>query len=275
MIRSFCWWLIIAVVVNLVGCGAPSDSSTTSVKITIARSSAKQKSAMAPAFSFINSFVVIVTGEGMDPVLGVGPGFASGQNSSSFTMLIPKGLSRLFNVEGRDKNGKVIFKGSATRDLEGTSALVPIEITPFQFTKVFFSPATATSTPKVGEIFSREIEVFDVQGAFYAAFSLTYDPNVIEYLNGTEGNLLKGDGQTTFFQEALEKGTLHKVTVGITRLGKVANLSGSGKLMTLSFRAIGPGTSSITFTDPKAFRSRNHQDVTVDDWENGSVTVTQ
>lgn len=226
---------------------------------------------MAPAFSFIETLILTVTGEGMDPVVGVGPGLSQGQESTSFNLSVPNGDNRLFSIEGRNKDGKVIFTGSATANLNGTPIQLAIAITPTQFTKVFFTPAT--SNPAVGETFSRTIEVFDLQDAFYLAFGLTYDPKIIEYLGAEEGDFFKQDGRPTVFQEALRNGQQGRVTVGVTRLGKVGNINGSGRLVTLSFRAIAAGTSALSFADPKKFQSQTHQEVTVDDWEDGSVTI--
>jgi hypothetical protein len=264
------------VIVNLLGCGAPSNGPTTSVQLTIERPSSKiQKARSAPAFSFIQMFVITVTGPNINkPIVGFMSGFSAGQRISESSLDIPNGENRLFVVEGKDSSGNVIFKGSATKNLDGTATELAIIITPFEFTKIFFTPVAATSTP-VGETFSREVEIFDLKDAFYTGFSISYDPNILEYLGSKESGFFSQDGKPTFFQEALQNGKQGKVTIGITRIGKSETVKGSGKLITLSFKAIAAGNSPLAFTNPRTFRNRAHEDVRVNDWEDGSVIITQ
>jgi hypothetical protein len=274
LIKSTVERLGLIVLLILMGCGKESLSPTTSVSIVVKSPggvASAQKASMSPAFSFVASFTVTVTGDGMDPLIMGFPRLSGGERSALFKLAVPNGNNRLFLVEGKNQDGKTIFKGSTTQNLNGTPVSVPVTITSFEFTKVFFP--SVTQTISVGDTFTRDIAVFDVREAFYAAFDLTYDPAVIEYVGAAEGDVFKKDNGPTVLQAALKEGQSGAIVIGLTRVGQIGNISGSGKLMTLSFRAIAAGASTLTFSDPKGFRAQSHQDVPIDDWQNGAVTV--
>ena len=138
--------------------------------------------------------------------------------------------------------------------------------------KVLLTLASNTVNP--GDTFSRTVKVQNIGGTFYAAFDMTYDPEVIEYLDATEGTFLNRNGtDATSFQAALQDGKQGRITIGMTRLGPIGNVSGDGTLLTLTFRAVGPGSTSLAFADPKGFKDSANQDVRIGEWESGSVTV--
>ena len=138
--------------------------------------------------------------------------------------------------------------------------------------KVFLTPGSSTVNP--GDVFSRTVKVQNVGGTFYAAFDMTYDPKVIEYLDATEGAFLNRNGvDATSFQAALQDGKQGRITIGITRLGVIGNVSGEGTLLTLTFRAVGPSSTSLAFADLKGFKDSANKDVVIGEWESGTVTV--
>jgi len=107
------------------------------------------------------------------------------------------------------------------------------------------------------------------------AFDLTYDPAVIEYIDPEEGSFLsRNEPDSTNFQSALENGTQGKAVFGLTRLGG-GEVSGSGTLLTLHFKAVGAGTTPISLSSPKKFMNGANpsQEVSIDSWEDGSITV--
>lgn len=138
--------------------------------------------------------------------------------------------------------------------------------------KVSLSPAL--STVSSGDTFTRTVEVENVGATFYVAFDLTYDPSVIEYMDATEGTFLNQNGlDGTSFQDALQNGTPGRLAVGLTRTGPIGEASGSGTLLSLTFRALTPGTTSLAFANPKGLKNSANQDVVIDIWENGTITV--
>lgn len=274
LIKSTVERLGLIVLLIVIGCGKESMPPTTSVSIVVkspSKIASTQKASMSPALSFVASFTVTVTGDGMDPLITAFPGLSGGEHSALLKLAVPNGSNRLFLVEGKNQNGKTIFKGSTTQSLNGTPVSIPVTITPFEFTKVFFP--SVTQTVSVGDAFTRDIAVFDLRETFYVAFDLTYDPAVIAYMGATEGDVFKKDNGVTVLQTALKEGQPGTIVIGLTRVGQIGNISGSGKLMTLSFKAVAAGTSALTFSDPKGFRTQSHQDVPIDDWQDGAVTV--
>jgi len=109
-----------------------------------------------------------------------------------------------------------------------------------------------------------------VTGVYGVYFDLAFPQQVLAFEGATEGTFLSG-GAGTSLQVASQPGNL---VVGLTRLGAVGGISGSGTLLTLRFRAIGSGNGSLQFT--------RNQGVAADgdsipglDWLGGSVQATR
>ena len=137
---------------------------------------------------------------------------------------------------------------------------------------VSVSPATETHT--AGDRFDRTVEVTYVKGTSYAAFDVVFDPAVIRFQTITEGTFMNQNGAvSTSFQAALEDSEPGKLVVGLTRLGTADEVSGDGILLTLTFQAMNPGYTTIMFGDPKGFRNSSNEEVKIEAWEGGSVTV--
>jgi len=142
---------------------------------------------------------------------------------------------------------------------------------PAPVARVVLSPADGTVKP--GETFMRTINAENVGNTFYVGFDLTYDASVVEYLDATEGSFLnKNRSNSTSLQNALVNGTQGRVAVGLTRLGPIGDVSGSGMLLTLTFKAVGPGITRLAFQHPRGLKNSDNQDVT-SSWEDGTVTV--
>ena len=126
----------------------------------------------------------------------------------------------------------------------------------------------------LGESFSQTIEVLNIGETFLVAFDLTYDPNVIEFVSGSEGPFLSRSGvDPTSFQIGLQDEVAGRLIVGLTRLGPIGNISGSGVLLTLTFNAVGIGSSSLIFEQPRGLRDNALQDVAIDTWQDDMVIV--
>jgi len=137
---------------------------------------------------------------------------------------------------------------------------------------VAFSPiADALS---LGRTVSFPVEVRNVADTFYSAIDIAYDPTILEFHGAIEGTFLNRHGaDPTSFQAALQNGKPGRIIVGISRLGRIGGVSGGGTLLSLSFKAIRSGTTTLAFADPKAIRGSDHRDVPVDVWEDGVVVV--
>ena len=137
--------------------------------------------------------------------------------------------------------------------------------------KVSTAPENAVSS---GAIITSTVEVQRVGESFYAAFDLTYNPDVIQFVEGAEGTFLSQEGlDATSFQVALEDGEPGRLTVGLTRIGPIGEVSGTGTLLTLTFKAVGSGTSLLEFQDPRGLKNSANEDVAIETWQDGTVTV--
>ncbi|RKU34485.1 hypothetical protein C6496_20030, partial [Candidatus Poribacteria bacterium] len=121
-----------------------------------------------------------------------------------------------------------------------------------------FEPGTeyTVATPGVGYAFSKTPihtddtftldisakEVFDLAGW---QFDITFDPAVLEAINVTEGNFLKTDGGTTFFQS----GSIDNASGKITGLSAIRlsdpGVSGTGPLLQVRFKAKSAGETEL------------------------------
>lgn len=138
--------------------------------------------------------------------------------------------------------------------------------------KVSIYPASATVAS--GATYTCTVELNNVGEAFYAAFDLTYDPKVIEFLTAKEEGFLSRDGSDpTEMQVVLQNGESGKLMIGLTRLGPIGGVSGTGRLVALTFKAVGPGVTTLAFSDPKGIRDSTDQDVPMDAWDNATLRV--
>jgi hypothetical protein len=102
----------------------------------------------------------------------------------------------------------------------------------------------------VGETFTVQVKIDNGSNVFAIPFDINYDPNILEVTGLREGAYLKkGGGQTTFLN-SIDKAR-GKITVGLTRLGRIGGVSGSGAVMSVDFKALRRGTASLSFTNGK------------------------
>jgi len=108
-------------------------------------------------------------------------------------------------------------------------------------TRVSLEPGRITVQP--GEEFVLDVQVDGAAALFSADLRVSFDPVALEYAHAASGPLLgQEDAQTAFQAAPLAPGS---VGAGITRIGDVGGIVGSGKLMSLTFRALAPGSAVI------------------------------
>ncbi|HTP64011.1 MAG TPA: tetratricopeptide repeat protein [Geobacteraceae bacterium] len=106
----------------------------------------------------------------------------------------------------------------------------------------------------INQQFSVAVTVANAANLFSAPFVLSFDPAILDFVDGSEGPLLKSDGKPTVFQAALAK-QAGQITVNLSRSGNVGGVNGAGALALLKFRAKGRGAANlgfatVHFTDP-------------------------
>jgi general secretion pathway protein D len=100
---------------------------------------------------------------------------------------------------------------------------------------------------KKGDQFTVEVRAADVKNLYTAPFTLTFDPIFAEFVSAVEGDLLKIDGKPTSFLSSPDKNT-GRVVVGTGRTGNVGGVSGTGSLLTATFKAKSKGPASFGLT---------------------------
>ncbi|GEM_PF-2942853 len=113
----------------------------------------------------------------------------------------------------------------------------------------------------VGEQVVFTIKTEQVKDLFSAPFYLRYDPQVLEFIGLTEGDFLKQDNNPTAFVYAVEP-EIGQVIVGLSRLGEVTGMSGSGTLALATFKAKNPGKANVSFQNAD-FRNARFEPVSV------------
>ena len=116
-------------------------------------------------------------------------------------------------------------------------------------TVIHMDPALR-AVKSVGEVFTVRVKIDRGLNVFAVPFDINYNPDILEVTGLYEGSYLKKDGgQTTFLTSVYrDKG---KITIGLTRLGRIGGVSGSGTLMSIAFRALKRGTTSLSFANVK------------------------
>ena len=109
----------------------------------------------------------------------------------------------------------------------------------------------SASTVRLGNTVTVIVRIKSARNVGSAPFTLLYDPAILEFVDtaSTEGGFLRQNkATTTFIARSGPPSRGGGVVVGLSRLDPVRGASGKGTLCRLTFRAIAPGLSQITFT---------------------------
>ena len=113
-----------------------------------------------------------------------------------------------------------------------------------------------------------DVRAEQVTGLYGVAFDLVYPSTALSFVSGAEGAFLGGT-QTSF---QIHESSPGRLVIGVTRLGAVAGVAGTGTLLTLQFGSRGAGTGSFFFEQNTAFNASGGAIAGVT-WRGGSVTV--
>src|SRR3989344_1594009 len=119
-------------------------------------------------------------------------------------------------------------------ELTPRSSLTVLRVTPVE------------QTIAIGHEMNLQIEVQNVSDLYSSPFYLLFDPNLFEFVALQEGEFLKRDGKNTILLKSVDA-TEGRIIVGLSRLGKVGGVSGSGVLLTATFKSKQTGAGSFSF----------------------------
>lgn len=115
-----------------------------------------------------------------------------------------------------------------------------------------------------------EVRANSVQDLYGVAFDLSFPANLLRLDASARGAFLGDESSTTL---ALAQPTPGNLVVGLSRLGTLPGVSGSGVLLTLRFSSIGSGSGAFSFSRNSAFGPSGAA-LTGLSWAGGSVQVT-
>lgn len=112
-------------------------------------------------------------------------------------------------------------------------------------TKIYVNPAKVTVT--VGQNFTVEIRVSEVSDLYGWEFQLEWNPNLVDFVEVTEGGFLKQKGDT-YFARKINR-TEGYVIVECTLLGNLSGVNGNGTLAFITFHAKVQGEGDLSFLE--------------------------
>ena len=115
-----------------------------------------------------------------------------------------------------------------------------------------------------------DVRAAQVTGLYGIAFDLDYPSAVLHYQSATAGTFLGSSGQISM--QVVESAPGHLV-VGVTRLGDVRGVDGSGLVASLVFTPVANGSGPFAFSHNMAYQSEGTP-VTLQ-WAGGTVTVAR
>ncbi|MBD8656386.1 VPLPA-CTERM sorting domain-containing protein [Oxalobacteraceae sp. CFBP 13730] len=117
-------------------------------------------------------------------------------------------------------------------------------------TQAWAAPILSFSTgpaAQVGSTVTYNIAIDDIADLYSYQFSINYDARYLRALNVTEGAFLGTAGSTVSGVLGMDTGLIDFVYGSL--LGPIPGASGSGLLASITFEAIGAGTSALSFAD--------------------------
>ncbi len=118
----------------------------------------------------------------------------------------------------------------------------PATAPPATAARILFSPHAVETTQ--GGSFSVTLSVEDASDAAIAPIQLRYDPKLLRLNDAVSGNFLSSDGKQPVFTKNIQNDS-GAATILINRPPGAAGVSGTGSLVTLTFQAIGKGSTAV------------------------------
>ena len=128
---------------------------------------------------------------------------------------------------------------------------------------IFLTSSAASTASKL----FLEVRANQVTDLYGVAFDLSYPTAVLRYDNAVRGNFLDGT-------IAVSETPAGNLVVGVTRLGAVQGVDGSGLLLTLELSPVAAGSGNFTFSRNAALDDDGAQ-MTATGWVAGSVQVVR
>jgi hypothetical protein len=168
------------------------------------------------------------------------------QGGVSMTLDVPPGGDRIFEMEARDAEERILYAGADTVDVgQGLDQQVHILLKPVILLMRLSPLYQEVPVGGQGEI---SIYIHNVDSLFGAAFRVLYDPETIQIDGSSAGDFLDGAGFVLYSSHSVAEEGYYAIGITRTRQGEAANVgvSGSGRLATITFTPLSPGESEMT-----------------------------
>ncbi len=129
------------------------------------------------------------------------------------------------------------------------------------------------SNQVVDDFFDVSVNINDITDLYAFQFDIGFDPTVLQAVGLTEGPFLANGGATFFFPGTIDNAAGTISFTADSLLGPDPGVTGSGNLVTLSFQAVGQGTSTISLSN-LVFLDSSLSDILLAS-EEGSVNVSK
>jgi len=101
----------------------------------------------------------------------------------------------------------------------------------------------------IGNTFTLHLNVENITDLAGWQCNIVFDPNVLEAVEVTEGDFLKKGGGTTYFQASTIDNTVGTITDLVAARTSIGGVSGTGRLLSVTFKAKTIGNTQITVTN--------------------------
>ena len=108
-----------------------------------------------------------------------------------------------------------------------------------------FAISTDATNVRVGDTFTVHVNAEKVTDLAGWQFDLTFNPDVLEVVEVNEGDFLKTDGETTFFQQGTVYNAAGKIAGLSSALISKGGVTGTGTLLSVVFSAKADGNSRL------------------------------
>ncbi len=140
------------------------------------------------------------------------------------------------------------------------------------------TPVPDNPSPQLGDTVTVEVNVADVTDLYAVNFDMLFNPTVVDYVGAVEGAFLDNGNpiDAELLAEPLNGDPSSGVIVaGVSRIGAIGGVSGSGNVATLSFMVVGAYCTTTDLIFDNALLEGELQGSTITAvWDGTTLTVT-
>ena len=148
-----------------------------------------------------------------------------------------------------EQGKNILLVAAGTRSNDPSNLFIGFE-TGIEYTVASGIGYAFSETPvHIGDTFTLDIRADNVSDFAGWQFDITFDPAALEAVDVSEGDFLKTDGGSTFFQEGSIDNASGKITGLSAALLSAEGVTGTGSLLQVRFKAKSPGEIVVTLAN--------------------------